>query len=77
MPMFAWALIAMVASYVITAITMKVPNQQPASLEDFDIPQVEEGTPHAVVFGDVWLEGWFVLWYGNYRTTKIKSKGKK
>lgn len=77
MPMFAWALIAMVASYVIQAITMKVPNQQAASLEDFDIPQIDEGTPHAVVFGDVWLEGWFVLWYGNYRTTKIKSKGKK
>lgn len=77
MPLFAWALVFMVASYVIQAVTMKVQNQKPASLEDFDIPQVEEGTPHAVVFGDVWLEGWFVLWYGNFRTTKIKSKGKK
>jgi len=78
MPLFAWALVFLVASYVITAVTMKTPQPQgPASLEDFDIPQVEEGTPHAVVFGDVWLEGWFVLWYGNYRTTKIKSKGGK
>lgn len=77
MPLFAWALVALVASYAITMLTMKTQNQQPASLSDFDIPQVEEGTPHAVVFGDVWLEGWQVLWYGNYRTTKIKSKGKK
>jgi hypothetical protein len=77
MPLFAWALVLLVASYAITMLTMKTQNQQAASLEDFDIPQVDEGTPHAVVFGDVWLEGWQVLWYGNYRTTKIKSKGKK
>lgn len=77
MPMFAWALLLMVASYVIQYATMKTQNPKAASLEDFDIPQFEEGTPHAIVFGDVWLEGWFVLWYGNFRTTKIKSKGKK
>jgi hypothetical protein len=77
MPLFAWALVLLVASYAITMLTMKTQNQQPALLEDFDIPQVDEGTPHAVVFGDVWLEGWQVLWYGNFRTTKIKSKGKK
>ena len=77
MPLFAWALVLLVASYVLTMLTMKSQNQQAASLEDFNIPQVDEGTPHAVVFGDVWLEGWQVLWYGNYRTTKIKSKGKK
>lgn len=77
MPLFAWALVLMVASYAITMLTMKTQNQKPAALADFDIPQVDEGTPHAVVFGDVWLEGWQVLWYGNYRTTKIKSKGKK
>jgi hypothetical protein len=77
MPMFAWALLLMVASYVIQYATMKTQNPQAVSLEDFDIPQFEEGTPHAIVFGDVWLEGWFVLWYGNFRTTKIKSGGKK
>lgn len=77
MPLFAWAIIALVASYVITALTMKTQNQKPAALEDFDVPQVEDGTPHAVVFGDCWLEGWQVLYYGNYRTKKIKGKSKK
>lgn len=77
MPLFAWALVALVASYIIQAVTMKTQNQKPASLEDFDVPQIDEGTPHAVVFGDAWLEGWQVLWYGNYRTSKIKSSGKK
>lgn len=77
MPMFAWALLAMVASYVLTSVTMKTQDAKPASLEDFDVPQFQEGTPHAIVFGDVWLDGWQVLWYGNFRTTKIKSGGKK
>lgn len=78
MPLFAWALVGLVVSYAITALTMKAPPQQgPASLEDFDIPQVDEGTPEAVVFGDVWLDGWQVLWFGNFRTTKIESGGGK
>lgn len=78
MPLIAWVAIALVASYFITAVAMKKPAQQgPATIDDFDVPQVEEGTPHAVVFGDGWVEGWQVLWFGNYRTTKIKSKGGK
>ncbi len=77
MPLFAWALVLLVASYAITMLTMKTQNQTAATLEDFDFPQFDEGTPHAVVFGDVWLDGWQVLWFGNYRTTKIQSKGKK
>ncbi len=78
MPIIAWLAIGLlVVSYAVQALTMKHPKQRIATLDDFDIPQVEEGTPQAVVFGDVWLEGWQVLWYGNYRTTKIKAKGGK
>lgn len=78
MPLIAWIGIALVASFAISALTMKKPKQpNKVTLDDFDVPQFEEGTPHAVVFGDVWLEGWQVLWYGNYRTTKIKAKGGK
>ena len=75
MPLFAWALVFLVASTAIKALTMKPQKVKPAALEDFDIPQVDEGTPQAVYFGDCWTDGWFVLWYGNFRTTKItKSK---
>lgn len=77
MPLFAWALVFLVVSVAIQALLVKPQSQQPASLEDFDFPQAEEGTPQAVFFGDCWTEGWMVLWYGNYRTTKIKSSGKK
>ena len=77
MPAFAWALLLMVASYVIQSIVMKPQTQAPAGLEEFDFPQAEEGTPEAIFFGDNWTKGFQVLWYGNMRTKKIKSKGKK
>lgn len=78
MPIFAWALVFMVASYVIQSFLVKPPPQpEAASLSDFDFPQYEDGTPQAVLFGDGWTDGWMVLWYGNYRTIKIKSGGKK
>lgn len=71
------ALVLLVATYVITSLTMKTQNQAPAALSEWDFPQFEEGTEQPVVFGDVWLKGPFILWYGNYRTIKIKSKSKK
>lgn len=77
MPLFAWALVLMVASYAIQSLTMKRQNAKPTAIEEIDFPQSEEGTPHAVFFGDNWTKGYQVLWYGNMRTIKIKSGGKK
>lgn len=78
MEMFLWAVALMVTSYFITASMMPKPQDAaPAALADFDLPQSEEGTPQAVVFGDVWTSDWQVLWYGNYRVVAIKGKGKK
>lgn len=66
-----------VASYVLSGLLMKKNRIKPASLEEFEFPQADEGTPQPVVFGDVWQSGWFVPWYGRLRTKKIKSGGKK
>ena len=77
MPLWAWALVLLVVSTAITALLVKPINAEPSSLQDFDFPQWDEGTPQAVFFGDCWTEGWMVLWYGNFRTAKIVSKGKK
>lgn len=74
MPLFAWALIFMVAATAISALLVKPQTRKPTALEDFEFPQVDEGTPQAVFFGDCWTDGWFVLWYGNYRTKKVKQK---
>ncbi len=68
----------MVLSAVLSvALAKKPPVPKPTAFEDFDFPQADEGTPQAVIFGDVWSESWMVLAVGNYRTTKIKSKGGK
>lgn len=79
MPLIAWAFIALVAGYFIQGLLApKAQVQKPAALSEFDFPQFEEGTPQPVIFGDAWTSGWFVLWYGNYRTTKVKATaGKK
>lgn len=77
MPLWAIALIFLVVSYVISSFLIKRPNITPTSQEDFEFAQTEEGTPEMVVFGDGWTSGQQVLWYGNYRTIKIKSKGGK
>lgn len=76
---FLWGLAFMIASYAIqTLLTPKPDVPKKATLEDFDFPQMEEGTPQSVVFGDVWIEDFYVLWYGNMRTSPIKTKsGKK
>lgn len=79
------ALALIVVSAVLTALTAKKParpiDAAPAVLGDFNIPQIAEGTPQAVLFGDCWLESWQVLWYGNLRseaiTTDTSGGGKK
>lgn len=71
-----FAISTLVISYVIMP-KPKIEAPKPSSLGDFDFPQVEEGTPQCVVFGDVWVPDWHILWYGNLRTSAIKSDGGK
>lgn len=75
--MLAIAFVMLAVSYVIQSIMAKNTKPKPAGLEEWDFPQYEDGTPKAVLFGDAWTSGPMVLWYGNYRTKKIKSGGKK
>lgn len=75
---FLFALGLLVASYFIQSLTQARPTKPDrAALRDFEFPQIDEGTPQIVVFGDVWITDWLVLWYGNYRTSEIKSDGGK
>lgn len=75
------ALAMIVISYAITALTTKgpPPGPAPATISQFSFPQIAEGTPQMVVFGDCWLEDWMVLWYGDLRSIGISppSAGKK
>lgn len=75
---FAIAIVLMVASYLITSMSMpKAQSSKPETMEAFDFPQANEGTPQAVVFGDTWSGDWMVLWYGNYRVGPIRGEGGK
>lgn len=65
----------MIISAVITQLTTKAPSTPPpptpSALTDFQIPQIDEGTPQAVIFGDVWVTDWMVLWYGDLEALPI------
>lgn len=75
---FIWAIGMLIASYAIQAImTQKPEKPKPAALDEFEFPQIDEGTPQCVVFGDVWIPDWHVLWFGNLRTSEIKSESAK
>jgi hypothetical protein len=72
---FIFAIALMIVSYAITALTAKKPaTPVPSNLQDFQFPQHNEGTPQAVIFGDVWTSEWMVLYYGNMHTEAIHSK---
>lgn len=72
------AFVLLAASYAITAMMAKrAPAKKAASMDEFDFPQAEEGTAQPVIFGDVWIKDWMVLWYGDYRVTPIRKKGGK
>lgn len=77
--MLIYGLVMMVASILISAaLAPKQIPPKPAAFEDFDFPIAEDGTPQAVIFGDVWVPDWTVLAVGRYRTTAVKtSSGKK
>jgi len=66
----------LVISFVVSyAMTPKTPQPKPESFSEFDFPQVDEGTPQAVIFGDCWSGNWTVLAVGDYRTTEIRKSG--
>ena len=48
--------------------------QTPATFDEFEFPQFDEGTPIAHVFGDVYTDDWMVLGVGNYSFAQFKVK---
>lgn len=76
----AWVALAMAVASIAISVFMapKPASPKPATFDDMNIPQINEGTPQAVFFGTVWTEDWMVLWTGNFRTSPVKAKqGKK
>lgn len=78
-PMEWIALAMLVISAVMVALISppKGGGAKASTIGDLQLPTTAEGTPKAVVFGDCWSEDWTVLWYGDFETEPIKSKGGK
>lgn len=69
--------VLIVAAVVAYALAPKPPTPPPPALEDFQVPTAEEGRPVPVVFGEVWITGPNVLWYGDLATDPIRRSGGK
>ena len=67
-------IIIAILSYVLRP---KPPTPKPATLEEFELPSPDEGTPQRVIFGERRKKQWEVLFYGNMRTSKIKTSSGK
>ena len=72
-----YLIILAISTLITIALTPKPEVPKAAVMEDFEFPQVDEGTPQIVVFGDCWIDGWMVLSYGNLRTEEVKQDGAK
>jgi hypothetical protein len=74
-----WTVIAVLVVSVLVqyALQPKTPQPQAAELKDFEAPTADEGRPVPVVFGSVMVRSANVVWYGDLKTTPIRSKGGK
>lgn len=59
------------------AYSAKPPQPPPAEFEDFQVPTAEQGRPIPVVFGTVTITSPTVVWYGNLRYRRVRTKSGK
>jgi len=67
-------IISLAVSY---ALRPKPQTQPPAGLNDIKAPTADDGREIPVLFGCKPVRGPNVVWYGDLKTTPIKSKGGK
>lgn len=76
--MFFQLFLMVVSYYIQQALAPKPQAPQAATLGDFNAPTAEEGREIPVIFGTVWVKDPNMIWYGDLKTTAIKTKsGKK
>lgn len=71
-----WELFAIqiVASFLVAALAAKPKGPE---VQTADLPVAEDGKPVPVIFGDVWIDGSNILWFGDQDQTPIKRKASK
>ena len=71
---FVGVALALIATF---ALRPKPQTQPPAGLSEIKVPTAEDGREIPVLFGCRPLRGANVVWYGDFKTEAIKSKGGK
>lgn len=75
-----WGIIAIAVVLAVVAISNmpKPQSQKPAGIDEVELPTAEEGREIPVLFGCRRISGPNVIWYGDMKTKRIRSKsGKK
>lgn len=74
-----WAyIIAMVVALIIgIAMQPKQRNATPPSITEFDAPTIDEGRDIQWIHGECWVSDPNLGWYGNLRTSPIRTKSGK
>ena len=73
-----WFFIAFAVLLVATyALAPKPPNAPPPGIDTVKAPTAEEGREIPILFGTRRIRSANVVWYGDFTTDKIKSKGGK
>lgn len=75
--MWVYAAIIIVSVLISVALAPKPETPEAATLDDVDAPTAEDGKPIGVVFGDAWVTGPNVIWYGDLKASPIYAKGGK
>lgn len=76
---YTWVyIIIMVLSLAISlSMRPKTQNAKPPSVEEFDAPTIDEGTDIQWLHGECWVAMPNLGYWGNLRTTPIKTKSGK
>lgn len=73
---FNFIVLWVVTSLISYMLAPKPQTDPPASLEDVEIPSVDEGKEIPVIFGRMEISP-FVAWYGDFSQQPIEQEGKK
>jgi hypothetical protein len=70
-------ILGVVAAVISALLAPRPPAPKPADLDDFDIPRAEEGVEIGIAYGSPWIKSAQVAWFGDFKSSPIKSSGGK
>jgi len=73
-PLLIQLVVGLAISVIGYIIMPKPKSQKPSEVQDMDNPTAEAGRPIPVVFGELWVTGVNIIWFGDKETTSRKVK---